>query len=109
MAATASIWSRLEEQKEILDATERKLTKHLNELLKDDEEQEKTLSLARQINVTYTNYKGETSERKIIPYECGLRFGSSKWHLEPQWLLSAYDVEKKADREFALKDIKPIQ
>jgi len=52
--------------------------------------------------LTYTNYRGETAERRIIPFE--VWFGSTEWHPEPQWLLRAYDCEKKADRDFALKD-----
>lgn len=52
--------------------------------------------------LTYTNYCGETAERRIIPFE--VWFGSTEWHPEPQWLLRAYDCEKKAERDFALKD-----
>lgn len=52
--------------------------------------------------LTYTNYRGETAERRIIPFE--VWFGSTEWHPEPQWLLRAYDCEKKAERDFALKD-----
>lgn len=50
----------------------------------------------------YTNYRGETAERRIIPLE--VWFGSTDWHPEPQWLLKAFDCEKKATRDFALKD-----
>lgn len=101
-----SIWKTLDDQKRLLDATEQNLKRNLEEVLKDDDE---ALSAVRQVSITYTNYKGETAERKIIPHSGGLRFGTSKWHHEPQWLVSAYDVDKKADREFALKDIKYIQ
>ncbi|WP_321385717.1 hypothetical protein [Rhizobium sp.] len=52
--------------------------------------------------VTYTNYRGETSRRAIKP-KC-VWFGSTEWHREPQWLLTAFDVDKGADRDFALKD-----
>lgn len=54
------------------------------------------------IRLTYTNHRGETSERTIIPRS--IRFGSTEWHREPQWLLLAFDASKNADREFALKD-----
>jgi hypothetical protein len=57
------------------------------------------------VKLTYTNYRGETAERTIIPKS--IRFGSTEWHPEPQWLLLALDVEKNADREFALKDFGP--
>jgi hypothetical protein len=52
--------------------------------------------------ISYTNYRGETSVRRIIPKS--VRFGSTEWHPEPQWLLLAWDDDKQADREFALKD-----
>lgn len=54
------------------------------------------------ILVLYTNYKGNTGVRKIIPIN--IRFGNSSWHQEPQYLLKAYDLERKEEREFALKD-----
>jgi hypothetical protein len=52
--------------------------------------------------LTYTNYRGETAVRSIVPRS--VRYGSTEWHPEPQWLLLAHDTEKNADREFALKD-----
>jgi hypothetical protein len=52
--------------------------------------------------VYYTNWRGETSRRRIIPKS--VRYGSTEWHPEPQWLMLAWDDDKQADREFALKD-----
>jgi len=56
------------------------------------------------VKIIYTNYKNETAERIIIPLE--LWFGSTEYHKEEQWLLKAFDLEKKAERNFAVKDIK---
>ena len=58
----------------------------------------------KRISIVYTNYKGETAIRQIIPKE--ITFGSNQWHTEDQWLLLAFDLEKKADRTFALKDVR---
>lgn len=58
------------------------------------------------INLIYTNYKGETNNRKIIPNK--IWFGSTDWHPKKQWLLDAYDIDKKANRSFAMKDIKTL-
>lgn len=55
----------------------------------------------RIITRTYTNWCGETAERKIIPLR--IWFGATQWHPEPQWLLAAIDVEKGAERDFALR------
>ena len=57
----------------------------------------------KQISIIYTNYKGKTSQRNIIPNR--IIFSSNKWHKEQQWLLIAHDVDKKVDRVFAMKDI----
>jgi predicted DNA-binding transcriptional regulator YafY len=57
-----------------------------------------------EVRILYTNYRGETSLRRIRPER--IFFGSSDWHPEAQWLLEAYDVDKGALRGFAMKDIR---
>ena len=54
------------------------------------------------IRLTYRNWRGEVSDRKITPKS--VWFGATDWHPEPQWLLRAYDHDKQADRDFALAD-----
>jgi predicted DNA-binding transcriptional regulator YafY len=56
------------------------------------------------ITFTYKNYRGEISVRFVRPIM--LSFGTTKYHLEPQWLLHAWDLNKEAERTFAMKDIK---
>jgi len=63
------------------------------------------LQFGEQVSVTYTNYRGETARRLIVPKS--IRFGSTWWHPEPQLLLLAFDLEKQEDREFAVKDFAP--
>ncbi|MFH1591930.1 MAG: WYL domain-containing protein [Candidatus Woesearchaeota archaeon] len=58
----------------------------------------------KEVKIVYTNWRGETGIRRIIPKE--IIFTSNEWHKEKQWCLVAYDPDKKADRTFALKDIK---
>lgn len=53
--------------------------------------------------IVYTNYRGETATRLIVPRR--LWFGSTEWHPEAQWLLDALDVEKNEQRSFAVADI----
>lgn len=57
----------------------------------------------REIVIRYTNYRGETALRRIIPMS--LRFGSTEWHPRAQWLLEAFDLDRHAERSFALQDI----
>lgn len=56
-----------------------------------------------QVSIDYTNWRGETATRRIIPIS--IWFGSTEWHKQAQWLLKALDIEKNAERDFALKDI----
>jgi predicted DNA-binding transcriptional regulator YafY len=60
--------------------------------------------LRKAVKIIYTNYRGETARREIIPQR--LWFGATKWHPDEQWLLDAIDVDKKSPRSFALRDIK---
>ncbi|WP_287149596.1 hypothetical protein [Mesorhizobium sp.] len=53
------------------------------------------------LKVFYTNWRGETSLRTITPDQ--VYYGATEWHPEPQWLLTAYDHDKLAVRDFALK------
>lgn len=58
----------------------------------------------QKIKILYTNWKGITSYRNIIPKS--IEFKATEWHKKEQWILNAFDVDKQADRGFALKDIK---
>ncbi len=53
--------------------------------------------------IDYTNYRGERSERRILP--SSMAHTSNQWHREPQWLLTAMDLAKGELRTFAMKDI----
>jgi hypothetical protein len=55
--------------------------------------------------IDYTNHRGERATRYITPLPGGIKFTSSEWHPEPQWLMSAFDVDKQVWRDFAMKDI----
>jgi hypothetical protein len=55
------------------------------------------------VTFTYKNYRGEISTRLIYPL--GIVFGATEWHPQPQWLLTAFDIQKNAERTFAMKDI----
>lgn len=54
------------------------------------------------ISLRYRNWRGEISDRTIIPFF--LYWGKTEWHPELGWLLRAIDVEKGEERDFALKD-----
>lgn len=58
----------------------------------------------KSIRVYYSNWRGETAWRTIIPKE--IYFGENQYHPHPQWMLRVFDVEKNAPRDYALRDIK---
>lgn len=60
------------------------------------------VTLGEPVRITYRNYRGETAQRVITPQR--VWFGSTEWHPEPQWLMAAFDHEKQANRDFAIKD-----
>ncbi len=53
--------------------------------------------------IDYTNWRGERGMWCIKPIK--IRFNSTKWHPEDQWLLTAIDLENENERDFAIKDI----
>lgn len=55
------------------------------------------------VRIEYTNHKGTRSWRHIRPIE--MVFGSTQWHPRAQWLLRAWDVDKQAERTFAMSDV----
>lgn len=58
---------------------------------------------AQVVEIDYTNWKDERRAREIMPIS--IRFGSTEWHPDEQWLLLARDVERNEDREFAMDAI----
>jgi predicted DNA-binding transcriptional regulator YafY len=57
----------------------------------------------KNVRILYTNWKGETEWRNIIPLV--INFDSNEYHQERQWLLTAWDNDKSASRTFAMADI----
>lgn len=55
------------------------------------------------VRVRYTNWRGQTSVRNIEPIK--IFWGNNEFHPESQWLLKCFDVDKNAERTFAMQDI----
>jgi len=54
--------------------------------------------------IDYTNWRFERRKRCIYPLS--IRFGTSKWHPQPQWLLTATDMDDGGkQKEFAMSGI----
>jgi predicted DNA-binding transcriptional regulator YafY len=56
------------------------------------------------VRFTYTNHKGEVASRLVRPIR--LWWGSTAWHREAQWLLEAFDLDKRATRDFAMSELR---
>ncbi len=70
---------------------------------------EQDISLVKPLRIYYINYKDEGNFRNIIPLKTVYRY--SEWHSvgkDPTWLMIAWDLDKDAEREFKLEDIKSI-
>lgn len=50
----------------------------------------------------YTNWRGQTDLRRVRPVR--VWHGKSGFHAQPQWFLAAYDLDRRAQRDFALAD-----
>jgi hypothetical protein len=55
------------------------------------------------VAIRYTNHRGETTVRRVVPLR--IWHGSTEWHPEAQWLMDALDVDKGAERSFALRNV----
>jgi len=60
-------------------------------------------ALANPIKVRYTNYRGETAVRTIVPIR--FYFGKTEYHPREQWLIELWDVDRDALRVYALAEI----
>ena len=61
------------------------------------------MNTREELRFTYTNYRGEVAERRIHPQR--IYFGNTPWHPDTQWLMEAYDLDRKEMRDFALRDM----
>ena len=61
------------------------------------------MSTTEQVTFTYKNHRGEVETRLVEPVQ--IKYTYNVWHPELQWMLEAYDVNRKALRTFAMKDI----
>jgi predicted DNA-binding transcriptional regulator YafY len=67
-------------------------------------------SSERVVEIGYINHRSVRSFRRVEPLR--LWFGSVKWHPGPQWIMEAFDLEKQANRSFAMNGIfswKPME
>lgn len=54
----------------------------------------------RSVVIDYTNWRGERSERVIMPIR--VEFTATKWHPEAQWLVEAHCGESGTVKSFAM-------
>jgi hypothetical protein len=63
------------------------------------------MSSNNEFQIVYRNWRGEIGLRRVRPL--GVGFSSNEWH-EPQWMMTAIDIEKEEVRYLALKDMIPV-
>ncbi len=81
-----------------------KIHLHYNGLQNIIESLSSILETPEILELNYTNYRGENSNRKLLPIN--VWHGVSDFHKEQgeQWFLKAYDTEGQKIRDFAIKD-----
>lgn len=69
--------------------------------------------IRKQVDVDYTNYRGERRQRRIEPVQGQMHFNYNEFHSEPQWLLTALDISGDGTlKTFAMAQIhswKPVK
>lgn len=63
----------------------------------------KNLTVGKPITFTYTNWRGTTSVRHVVILS--VEYGTTPHHNAAQWFVRCFDIDKKAERTFALSDI----
>lgn len=61
------------------------------------------LAKATPLRFRYRNWEGKVADRSVRPKR--IFFGKSEWHPDPQFMLLAHDLDRDAERCFALQDI----
>lgn len=66
-----------------------------------------SINVGDRIEFSYTNWKGEHAKRAAVVK--GIAFGNVEWHEGKQWIMTAFDLDKRVDRFFAMKDMSNIK
>lgn len=65
------------------------------------------ITVGMYLEFDYVNWKGKKGHRSVEIQ--GIFYGSTDYHPEPQWILEAYDLDKRESRDFAMKDMTNVQ
>jgi hypothetical protein len=65
------------------------------------------ITIGTYLEFDYINWKGVKGHRSAEVQ--GIYYGSTKFHKEPQWIMEAYDLDKRESRDFAMKDMANVQ
>lgn len=55
------------------------------------------------LKIKYKNWRGEESEREIIPES--IYYGANKFHPQAGWLIAGVDVESGKNKTFSMRDM----
>lgn len=60
-----------------------------------------SIKVGERIEFGYTNWKGEHAKRAAVVKD--IAFGNVEGHEGKQWIMTAFDLDKREDRYFAMK------
>ena len=61
------------------------------------------IDLDKKIEIVYKNHRHEIVFRSIVPVR--IYWGQTSYHPKDQWLMEVWDVDKNAERIYALKTV----
>ena len=70
---------------------------------RESKKDEELFSTEETIRFKYVNWQGETGIRTVKPIR--LWFGTTEFHKGKHWFLKALDIDKNAERDYAIEDI----
>jgi hypothetical protein len=65
------------------------------------------LKFGDHIEFDYTNWQGETETRRVCIHR--LCWGRTEYHPQPQAIMFAHCMDRRADRGFALRDMSNVR
>jgi hypothetical protein len=65
------------------------------------------LKFGDHIEFEYTNWKGETETRRVCIHR--IAWGRTEYHPQPQAIMFAHCMDRRADRGFALRDMANVR
>ncbi len=62
-----------------------------------------TIKQGQKVHFNYKNHRGDVARRSAVVR--GVDYGETEWYPKKQWFLRCYDLDRLAERSFAVANI----